>query len=407
MDIAIHFGQAGVCRDILLPASKSISNRVLIISALCDSPQPVHNLSDCDDTAVMLNVLNSNDSCFDIGHAGTAMRFLTAYLSRIAGTWEITGSARMKERPVAVLVDALNRLGARIEYKEKEGFPPLVIRGSYLEGGEIGIPASVSSQYISALMMIAPYMEKGLTLKPEGRIVSRAYIEMTAAIMRQFGAEVRIGERIIAVSPRPYVPVSFSVESDWSSASYFYEWLAVREEGEICLPGLLADSLQGDARQVGVWKKLGVETFFETDAVRLKAREAAVSLLEHDFTDMPDLVQSFAVACCLKKVPFSFTGLSTLRIKETDRIAALTAELAKLGYRLEAEGDNGLRWDGVCGEVKQKEIGTYQDHRMAMAFAPAAWKFPGLIIRDKEVVAKSFPRYWEQLEKLGAVIVSL
>lgn len=407
MDIAIRFGQAGSCRDILLPASKSISNRVLIISALCDSPLPVHNLSDCDDTAVMLNVLNLNASCFDIGHAGTAMRFLTAYLSRIAGKWEITGSGRMKERPVAVLVDALNRLGARIEYKEREGFPPLVIRGSYLEGGEIEIPASVSSQYISALMMIAPYMEKGLTLKLEGRIVSRAYIDMTVAIMRRFGAEVQVGERIIAVRPRPYVPVSFSVESDWSSASYFYEWLAVRGEGEIYLPGLLADSLQGDARQVGVWEKLGVKTFFETDAVRLKVRETAVSLLEHDFTDMPDLVQSFAVACCLKKVPFSFTGLSTLRIKETDRIAALTAELAKLGYCLEAEGDNGLRWEGVCGEVKQKDINTYQDHRMAMAFAPAAWKFPGLIIRNKEVVAKSFPRYWEQLEKAGAVIVSL
>lgn len=406
MDIAIRFGQAGIGGDIVLPASKSISNRVLIVSALCDSSIPVHNLSDCDDTAVMLHVLNSDGSCFDVGHAGTAMRFLTAYLSRIAGKWEITGSARMKERPVAVLVDALNRLGARIEYKEKEGFPPLIIRGAYLQGGEIEIPASVSSQYISALMMIAPYMEKGLILQLKGQVVSRAYIAMTAAIMRQFGADVQFRGNTVVIRPCPYTPHSFTVEADWSSASYFYELLAVAGEGEIRLPGLSADSLQGDAQQVKLWEELGVETVFETDAVRLKARETAISALEHDFTDMPDLAQSFAVACCLKKIPFSFTGLRTLRIKETDRTAALTAELAKLGYCLKAEGDDGLVWDGACGEVKQKEIDTYQDHRMAMAFAPAARLFPGLVIRDKEVVAKSFPGYWEQLEKAGAVIVS-
>lgn len=407
MDIAIRFEQAGIGGDIVLPASKSISNRVLIVSALCDSSIPVHNLSDCDDTAVMLHVLNSDGSCFDVGHAGTAMRFLTAYLSRIAGKWEITGSARMKERPVAVLVDALNRLGARIEYKEKEGFPPLIIRGAYLQGGEIEIPASVSSQYISALMMIAPYMEKGLILQLKGQVVSRAYIAMTAAIMRQFGADVQSRGNTVVIRPCPYTPHSFTVEADWSSASYFYELLAVAGEGEVRLPGLSADSLQGDAQQVKLWEELGVETVFETDAVRLKARKTAIPAWEHDFTDMPDLAQSFAVACCLKKIPFSFTGLRTLRIKETDRIAALTAELAKLGYRLKAEGNDGLVWDGACGEVKQKEIDTYQDHRMAMAFAPAARLFPGLIIRDKEVVAKSFPGYWEQLEKAGAVIVSL
>ncbi len=403
MDIAIRFGQTGVGGDILLPASKSISNRVLIISALCDSPLPVHNLSDCDDTAVMLNVLNSDDSCFDIGQAGTAMRFLTAYLSRIAGKWEITGSARMKERPVAVLVEALNRLGARIEYKEKEGFPPLVIRGSYLEGGEIEIPASVSSQYISALMMIAPYMAKGLRLILKGHVVSRAYIHMTAAIMRQFGAEVLVEENRVEVRPCPYTPVPFCVEPDWSAASYFYEWLAIKGEGELRLPGLLADSLQGDARQVSVWKKLGVETFFETEAVRLQACRSEVPAVEFDFTEMPDLVQSFVVASCLKGIPFVFSGVETLRIKETDRIAALVGEMARLGFCLRAEGDSRLLWDGERCAAGKWEIATYHDHRMAMAFAPAAWQFPGLIIRDKDVVTKSFPGYWEQFEKLGLI----
>ncbi|WP_251620952.1 3-phosphoshikimate 1-carboxyvinyltransferase [Odoribacter lunatus] len=408
MDITLSFATADTAgTTITLPASKSISNRVLIINALADSVIPVHNLSDCDDTAVMLKILNSDTSCFDVGHAGTAMRFLTAYLARIVGIWEITGSARMKERPIAVLVDALNRLGARIEYKEKEGFPPLIIQGSYLQGGEMEIPASVSSQYISALMMVAPYMEKGLVLQLKGQVVSRAYITMTAAIMRQFGADVQLRENTIIIPPCSYTPHPFAVEADWSSASYFYELLAVAGKGEFRLPGLTADSLQGDAQQTRLWDKLGVETFFGTEAVRLKARETAAPALEHDFTDMPDLVQSFTVACCLKKIPFQFTGLRTLRIKETDRIAALTTELEKLGYHLQAEGDNNLRWDGACGEVKQREINTYQDHRMAMAFAPAAWHMPGLIIRDKEVVAKSFPGYWEQLEKAGAIIVSL
>lgn len=401
MNIAVRFGQPEKNGEILLPASKSISNRVLIISALADSGKPIGNLSDCDDTEVMQKVLNSNDSRFDIGHAGTAMRFLTAYLSRIAGKWEITGSERMKQRPIAVLVEALNSLGAKIEYKEKEGYPPLLIRGSCLRGGEIEIPASVSSQYISALMMIAPYMVEGLKLRLTGQVVSRTYIHMTAAIMRQFGAEVQVEENIIVVRARPYTPVSFFVESDWSGASYFYEWLAITGKGEICLPGLSSDSLQGDASQVKIWEELGVETVFEKEGIRIKVCQSGVSPLEFDFTEMPDLVQSFVVASCLKEKPFVFSGVETLRIKETDRIEALITEMARLGFCLRAEGDHRLIWEGERCQQGQLEIATYQDHRMAMAFAPAAWKFPGLVIRDKDVVSKSFPGYWEQLKKLG------
>lgn len=398
MDISLKFIDKEVRGRVRLPASKSISNRVLLINALADSELPVENLADCDDTQSMLAVLQSAGNHFDIGHAGTAMRFLTAFLSRIVGYWEITGSERMKQRPIGVLVDALNRLGAHIEYSEKDGYPPLKIFGSYLKGGEIEIPASVSSQYISALMMIAPYMKDGLTIRLSGKVVSGTYISMTMGIMQAFGADVTREGSVIRIAPKEYTPVPFRVESDWSAASYLYELLAIAGEGEIRLQGLKQNSLQGDAAQTEVWEKLGVVTRFDTDEVILAKTEPQVECLEYDFVQMPDLVQSFAVACCLMDIPFAFSGVETLRIKETDRINALTLELAKLGYCLVAEGDNRLLWKGEkCPVTVTPEIATWHDHRMAMAFAPAAWKFPGMVIREIEVVTKSFPGYWEEL----------
>lgn len=399
MDITLNFKNAVLNGEVRLPASKSISNRVLIINALADSDVPVENLADCDDTNSMLRVLNANGNRFDIGHAGTAMRFLTAFLSRIVGCWEITGSERMQQRPISVLVDALNRLGARIEYTGKPGCPPLRIHGSLLMGGEIEMPASVSSQYVSALMMIAPYMANGLKIRLTGKIVSRTYIEMTRQIMADFGAKVVFRESEIAIEPCPYTPVAFRVESDWSAASYFYELLAISGEGEIRMPGLLQHSTQGDSGQVGVWERLGVTTRFEADGVIISAGKPKVSVLEYDFVEMPDLVQSFAVACCVIGVPFRFTGVETLRIKETDRLKALSDELGKLGYVLKTEGDDVLSWSGECGQAGKPEIATYHDHRMAMAFAPAALKHPGMVIVDQEVVTKSFPKYWEELQK--------
>lgn len=400
----ITFGSKQVCGEVQLPASKSISNRVLIIHALTDSDLPIENLSDCEDTNSMLRVLRSETNRFDVGHAGTAMRFLTAYLSRIIGCWEITGSERMKQRPVAVLVDALNSLGAKIEYLESKDCPPLRIYGSRLVGGKIDMSASVSSQYVSALMMIAPSMEKGLTIRLDGKIVSRTYINMTLQIMRAFGADVTFCGNVITVAPLPYTPVAYRVESDWSAASYFYELLAIAGSGEIRLPGLKKDSTQGDAGQIGLWEKLGVVTRFEGETVILCKKQPEVTCLEYDFVEMPDLVQSFAVACCMLEIPFVFSGVETLRIKETDRIKALMTELAKLGYTLEADGDNRILWNGICCEPAVPEIATYHDHRMAMAFAPAALKYPGLIIIDKEVVCKSFPGYWLQLQKLNIII---
>lgn len=405
MNIELEFTRRVFHDTVQLPASKSISNRVLIINALADNHIPVENLSDCDDTRNMLKVLQSDRACFDVGHAGTAMRFLTAFLSRIAGKWEITGSERMKQRPIAVLVDALNKLGARIEYLEKTGCPPLRIYGSHITGGELEISASVSSQYISALMMIAPFMDRGLVLKLTGKTVSRTYIEMTAGIMREFGAKVETGDSVIQVFPGDYRPVPYKVEADWSGASYFYEMLAVSNGGEICLPGLNGKSWQGDARQTGVWAQLGIETHFLGEQVVLRKKTPEVRRLVYDFVEMPDLVQSFAVACCLLEIPFYFSGVETLRIKETDRIAGLIQELSKLGYRLGTDENGCLLWDGTHGEKGEAVINTYDDHRMAMAFAPAALHFPGLTICDKEVVSKSFPAYWEQMEKLGGKII--
>ena len=398
MDITLDFKSKRVQGTVTLPASKSISNRVLIVNALADSELPIENLADCDDTQSMVRILCSENSYFDVGHAGKAMRFLTAYLSRIIGKRVLTGSERMKQRPIRVLVEALNRLGARIGYLENEGFPPLEIYGSRLVGGSIDIPASVSSQYISALLMIAPYMEKGLEIRLTGKVVSSSYIDMTLQIMREFGAEVGREDTVIGVKPGEYRSVPYRVESDWSAASYFYELLAIAGEGEIILTGLKEKSMQGDSRQTVVWRKLGVRTCYEGDLVRLSAAKPEIDRLDYDFVEMPDLVQSFAVACCMRRIPFLFRGVETLRIKETDRIQALIEELGKLGYLLKAEGDGALIWEGErTGGQPCPRIATYHDHRMAMAFAPAALKHPGLVIVDKEVVSKSFPRYWEAL----------
>ena len=404
MNIQIEFKNNELKGKVNLPASKSISNRVLIIHALSGNEKAVENVSECEDTRRRLEVLGSASDRFDVGHAGTAMRFLTAFLARRPGVWEITGSERMKQRPVKILAEALHRLGARIEYAEQEGFPPLRIYGSVLKGGELEISGAVSSQYISALLMIAPSMEKGLTLRLKDKTVSRTYIEMTVGIMREFGALVEIEESLIRVKPGGYVPVPYRVEADWSGASYFYELLALAAEGELVLEGLKEKSLQGDARQQDVWDRLGITTRFEGEKVILRKKACGISRLDWDFIEMPDLVQSFAVACCLKGIPFVFSGVETLRIKETDRISALIEELGKLGFRVKAGENHRLIWEGERCAVRSTEIATYQDHRMAMAFAPAALVYPGLLIQDQEVVRKSFPFYWEELGKLGARI---
>lgn len=393
--------------SVQLPASKSISNRALILNALSYSPYDIQNLSDCDDTEVMVKALNSDSRDFDIKAAGTAMRFLTAFLSKIVGEWTITGTERMKNRPIKLLVDALNSLGARIEYMEKEGYPPLRIFGSALQGGEISLAGGVSSQYISALLMIAPLMENGLTLHLEGNIISRPYINLTLQLMEQFGVKATWNGQTIKILPQEYKPIRFTVESDWSAASYWYSIMALSKNAEIELLGLFKNSLQGDAAGAKLFAQLGVGTAFTDRGVVLKYNGNVTKKLIYNFVNEPDLAQTFVVTCVLLNIPFRFTGLQSLKIKETDRIEALKTELRKLGYLLTDSNDSILEWNGErCEPEADPIIATYEDHRMAMAFAPAALVLPkGLKVADPEVVTKSYPAYWEDLRKAGFALI--
>lgn len=399
-------GPALLKASVQLPASKSISNRALILNALSYSPYEIQNLSDCDDTEVMVKALNSNARDFDIKAAGTAMRFLTAFLSKVVGEWTITGTERMKNRPIKILVDALNALGGKVEYMEREGYPPLRIFGSALQGGEISLSGGVSSQYISALLMIAPLMENGLTLFLEGNIISKPYIHLTLQLMELFGVKAEWNGQVIKVQPQEYNPIRFTVESDWSAASYWYSMMALSKNAEIELSGLFKNSLQGDAAGAKLFARLGVGTTFTDRGVVLKRTGNLAKKLVYNFVNEPDLAQTFVVTCVFLNIPFRFTGLQSLKIKETDRIEALKTELRKLGYILTDSNDSILEWNGErCEPEDNPVIATYEDHRMAMAFAPAALVRPkGIEIADPEVVTKSYPRYWEDLKAAGFII---
>lgn len=391
---------------IQLPASKSISNRALIIHALSGGSDAPANLSDCDDTRVMIKALTGNEEVIDILAAGTAMRFLTAYLSATPGTHTLTGTQRMQQRPIQILVNALRQLGAQIEYAGNEGFPPLHICGTELTGDEITLKGNVSSQYISALLMIGPVLKHGLQLHLTGEIISRPYINLTLQLMKEFGAVAAwTSDQSIRVEPRPYRSVPFTVESDWSAASYWYQIAALSPAAEIELTGLFRNSYQGDSRGAQLFAKLGVETQYTDRGVRLIKKGALPTRLDEDLVEIPDLAQTFVVTCALLDIPFRFTGLQTLKIKETDRIAALKTELAKLGYVLRDENDSILVWDGErCKPQETPVIKTYEDHRMAMAFAPAAIRYPHMQIAEPQVVSKSYPAYWEDLKKAGFLI---
>ena len=399
-----------------LPASKSISNRVLILHALSGGGTRPENLSDCDDTRVVIRALEHPSDTVDIGAAGTAMRFLTACLSVTPGTRLLTGTPRMQQRPIGILVEALRSLGARIEYAGQEGFPPLRITGTRLEGREVSLAGNVSSQYISALLMIGPVLPQGLTLRLTGNIISRPYINLTLRLMNDFGARAEwTGPDGIRVHPGAYLDRPFRVESDWSAASYWYEMMALMsaknrasgcpEDMAVTLPGLQEGSCQGDSRGAELFACLGVRTEFTPQGVVLHPDEVRVARLEADLVDIPDLAQTFCVTCCLLDVPFRFTGLQSLKIKETDRLSALVNELRKLGYVLRCEQDSILSWEGGrCPARPEPVIETYEDHRMAMAFAPACIRVPGLRVADPQVVSKSYPHFWEDLRKAGYIL---
>ncbi len=402
---------------ISLPASKSISNRALIIYALSGGKNMPSNLSDCDDTEVIINALRNMPEEIDIKAAGTAMRFMTAYLSVIEGTHILTGTERMKHRPISILVDALRKLGANIEYVGTEGYPPLRITGQSLNGGLLEIPGNVSSQYISALLMTAPMLKEGMTLHLLGDIISRPYIDLTLWMMGEFGADAEwFSNDTIVVKPQPYKSRDYFIESDWSGASYWYEMMALcaDKRSEVKLTGLMDGSKQGDSTTRYIFSLLGVKTQFESkqagiaQTVTLKQNGRCVPKLEYDFINAPDLAQTFVVTCAAKGIPFHFKGLSTLKIKETDRIEALKTEMRKLGYVLQDHNNSELIWDGErCDPSFEQGIDTYEDHRMALAFAPYAFLHDKLIINNPQVVTKSYPHYWEDLRLAGFTIEEL
>ena len=385
-------------RTIQIPASKSISNRLLILQALFENIS-IQNLATAQDTIVLQNALNNLDSTqINIGHAGTAMRFLTAFLSIQEGkTFVLDGSSRMRQRPIGILVDALRQIGATIDYIEAEGYPPLQITGQKLEKNSITIDASVSSQYISALLLIGAALPKGININLEGKNVSKPYILMTLSLLNQLEIETEISKNKIVVLPQKSIrKKKFIIESDWSSASYFYAKMAVSQEKEMYLKYYWQDSLQGDSQLVGIFEKLGVKTAFLADHTIKLSKIPDFSLaqkLSFDLLQMPDIAQTLAVTCLALQIDCNLYGLQTLRIKETDRLLALKTEIEKLGTTVIID-DDSLQLINK-GKLKNNiSIATYEDHRMAMSFA-VLQEIVRIEIENKDVVKKSFPNFWE------------
>lgn len=409
--------------SIHLPASKSESNRLLIMQALSEEPFSIENLSDAEDTVTMKALLEKAaqehpaGEIFDTGAAGTTMRFLTAYFSTLPGTRVLTGTERMKKRPISILVDALRQLGAKIDYLEEEGYPPLQIEGAPLRGGEVELDGSVSSQFVSALLMIAPVLHNGLVIRFKTEVTSRPYINMTARIMEKLGvyAVWQDDETAISVSQQPYLPstediITISVEPDWSAASYWYAMAALSEETDLYIHGLKKESLQGDSMTANVFTFFGVNSVFDESGTGVRLSKAAYVPSEKfgfDFVDTPDIVQSVAVVAAALKVPSLIRGVHTLKVKETDRVAALIKEIAKIGAKINEPGPGMMEVDVFEDIVASTlEFDTYEDHRMAMSLAPLALKYDRITINDPGVVRKSYPGFWEDLKKVGFVISS-
>lgn len=408
MDVRVHLpGKLANGKTIDIGGSKSETNRLLLLQALYPSIK-INNASESDDSTVMRQALTSKSDIIDVHHAGTAMRFLTAYFAQQEGR-EVTiaGSQRMTERPIGVLVDALSTLGAEIEYLVNEGYPPLKITGKKLKGGKVTINAGVSSQYITALLLIAPKLENGLQLHLDGEITSRPYLEMTVSLLQQLGISVDLSENIITVAPQSEIPNLKSeivIESDWSSASYYYSIIALSEIGaSFKLTSFRQDSLQGDSALVKIYEDFGVETVFSENAITLaKTHNPKLATFSLQLNNTPDIAQTIAVTCLGLGIGCHITGLHTLKIKETDRLSALKTELEKCGAAVTII-DDSLTLKPFAGILPDVSVETYNDHRMAMAFAPLAVKVP-ITIKDAGVVSKSYPLFWDDLRRTGFVI---
>lgn len=412
MNLQLHRFQIQQKSEIKVTGSKSETNRLLLLQALFSNIS-LENTSNSDDSEVMMKALlsspepktqNPEPEIIDIHHAGTAMRFLTAYFATQENSEVIiTGSPRMKERPIKILVEALKQLGAEISYEENEGFPPIKINGRKLSENKVSLPADVSSQYISALLLIAPKLKNGLELTLEGKITSIPYIKMTLALLEEIGVKTNFEGNIISVKPKvnSQEPKVLTVESDWSSASYFYSIVALSEIGtEIKLSSYKQNSLQGDSVLAEIYKDFGVETKFENNEILLqKVENYKLSTINCQLNDAPDIAQTIAVTCFGLGISCHLTGLHTLKIKETDRLEALRIELEKLGAKISITNDS-LTLEASSTINPNIAIATYNDHRMAMAFAPLALK-TNIIINNAEVVSKSFPDFWNDLKQIG------
>lgn len=430
--------------NINLTASKSESNRALIIQALCSERFEIQNLAKADDTVVLQQILNSqllihdSELTYDVGASGTAMRFLTAFFATKTGTRILTGSERMKKRPIGILVNALRELGATIEYLEEDGFPPLKIIGKILTGNQVEMDGNVSSQFISALLLIAPELQNGLVIKFKGEVTSVPYVNMTLKMMQEFRVYGQWHENSISVSKQKYHKKSepdyvFQVESDWSAASYWYAMAALSKDVDLTIKKLKHPSLQGDSVVADIFLFFNVKTEYIEDGIHLTKIKGHKKYFGYDFSDCPDLAQTIAVVVSALKISALFNGLHTLRIKETDRITALKNELNKLGVEVEILNDDSIKIINLSpgeGEPTQKpnnniykqkvspiapsleerglrgevSIATYDDHRMAMAFAALAMKFDSIIIEHPEVVKKSYPDFWNDLKSVGFII---
>ena len=403
-DLTLRHQSGNLQGKIQITGSKSESNRMLLLQALF--PQiALDNLSNSDDTVSMKSGLESDNDLVDIGHAGTSMRFLTAYYSTLENQEKtLTGSPRMQERPIGILVDALRQLGAEISYLKNEGYPPLLIKGKRLTASEVRLSANISSQYITALMLIAPSLPDGLCLHLEGKITSVPYIEMTLSLLHQIGVKATFSVQRVQVFPKNDIAqTTHDVESDWSSASYYFSMVALAKDADITLSTYKENSLQGDKVLMDIYEPLGVKSMIKNNTLYLQKQALGSNPIQLDLSDAPDIAQTIAVTCYGLGVACDLTGLHTLKIKETDRLVALQNELTKLGATIEIT-DKSLHLQKRTNPIHPNVlIETYHDHRMAMAFAPLALLVP-IRIQDADVVTKSYPGFWEDLEQSGFLL---
>ena len=404
MDLKISHKSKKCIGELKISGSKSETNRLLILKALF-SDFDIKNISNSDDSKTLEKALKSKEKIIDIHHAGTAMRFLTAYFSQLEGREVIlTGSKRMQERPIKILVDSLISLGADIYYEKKIGYPPLRIKGKKIKGGSIKLPAGISSQYVSALLLIAPALENGIELSLLGKTTSLPYIEMTLFLLKNFGVKTYFDGKKIKINPNiQFKKAKQTVESDWSSASYFYSIVALSKNAEIKLSSYKSKSLQGDSVLKNIYEKLGVKSIFKDNSLLLKKEEINFpNCIDLNLSKAPDIAQTIAVTCYGLGIGCNLEGLHTLKIKETDRLVALERELKKLGATIKITESSLILSPG--NNFKQNcSISTYNDHRMAMSFAPLSLKIP-IQIKDHKVVSKSYPNFWKDLVKLNFII---